>query len=150
MERIAPSRGRSGRSAPRSAARRASSCSTATSSWRSKAPTPTRRSRGSARISRAARPATRSTRACWPSSPPMRAEGSTSSEEYARVMKTLDFDEDELKLLVAAVRSYLDDFGHEEADVLRRMKQLLIKLQSQPASPPLAAPGSGLRGARGD
>lgn len=63
----------------------------------------------------------------------MRAEGSTSSEEYARVMKTLDFDEDELKLLLAAVRSYLDDFGHEEADVLRRVKQLLIKLQSQPA-----------------
>jgi len=31
------------------------------------------------------------------------------------------------------VRSYLDDFGHEEADVLRRVKQLLIKLQSQPA-----------------
>jgi len=63
----------------------------------------------------------------------MRAEGSTSSEEYARVMKTLDFDEDELTLLVAAVRSYLDDFGHEEADLLRRVKQLLIKLQSQPA-----------------
>jgi hypothetical protein len=63
----------------------------------------------------------------------MRAEGSASSEEYARVMKTLDFDEDELKLLVAAVRSYLDDFGHEEADLLRRVKQLLIKLQSQPA-----------------
>jgi hypothetical protein len=63
----------------------------------------------------------------------MPAEGSTSSEEYARVMKTLDFDEDELKLLVAAVRSYLDDFGHEEADLLRRVKQLLIKLQSRPA-----------------
>ena len=63
----------------------------------------------------------------------MRAEGAGSSEEYARVMKTLGFDEDELKLLVAAVRSYLDDFGHEEADLLRRVKQLLIKLQSQPA-----------------
>ena len=63
----------------------------------------------------------------------MRAEGRTTSEGYARVMKTLDFDEDELKLLVAAVRSYLDDFGHEEADLLRRVKQLLIKLQSQPA-----------------
>jgi len=49
------------------------------------------------------------------------------------VMKTLHFDEDELKLLVAAVRSYLDDFGHEEADVLRRVTQLLIQLQSQPA-----------------
>lgn len=63
----------------------------------------------------------------------MRAEGSTPSEEYARVMKTLDFDEDELKLLVAAVRSYLDDFGHEEADLLRRVKHLLVKLQAQPS-----------------
>jgi hypothetical protein len=48
-------------------------------------------------------------------------------------MKTLELDDDELKLLVAAVRSYLDDFGHEEADLLRRVKQLLTKLQSQPA-----------------
>jgi hypothetical protein len=46
-------------------------------------------------------------------------------------MKTLDFDEDELELLRAAVRAYLDDFGHEEADLLRRVKQLLAKLQSQ-------------------
>jgi hypothetical protein len=48
-------------------------------------------------------------------------------------MKTLELDDDELKLLVAAVRSYLDDFGHEEADLLRRVKQLLTKLQSQSA-----------------
>ena len=50
-------------------------------------------------------------------------------------MKTLDLDDDELRLLVAAVRSYLDDFGHEEADVLRRVKQLLAKLQAQPIEP---------------
>ena len=43
---------------------------------------------------------------------------------YARGMKTLE-----------AVRSYLDDFGHEEADVLRRVKQLLAKLQAEPAQP---------------
>jgi hypothetical protein len=48
-------------------------------------------------------------------------------------MKTFELDDDELKLLVAAVRSYLDDFGHEEADLLRRVKQLLAKLQSQTA-----------------
>jgi hypothetical protein len=35
-------------------------------------------------------------------------------------MKTLELDDDELRLLVAAVRSYLDDFGHEEADVAPR------------------------------
>jgi hypothetical protein len=50
-------------------------------------------------------------------------------------MKTIDLDDDELWLLVAAVRSYLDDFGHEEADVLRRVKQLLAKLQAQTIEP---------------
>jgi len=46
-------------------------------------------------------------------------------------MTTLELDDDELRLLLAAVRSYLDDFGHDEADVLRRVKQLLAKLQGQ-------------------
>ena len=45
-------------------------------------------------------------------------------------MKTFQLDDEELTLLLAAVRSYLDDFGHDEADVLRRVKQLLAKLQS--------------------
>jgi hypothetical protein len=35
---------------------------------------------------------------------------------------------DELKLIRNALHSYLDDFGHEEADVLREIKQLLEKL----------------------
>ena len=38
-------------------------------------------------------------------------------------MKTLEIDDEELSLLLAAVRSYLDDFGHEEADLLRRVKR---------------------------
>ena len=50
-------------------------------------------------------------------------------------MKTLDFDDGEMQLLVAALRSYLDDFGHEEADLLRRVKQLLAKLQEQASQP---------------
>jgi hypothetical protein len=36
--------------------------------------------------------------------------------------------DDELRLLHAALHSYLDDFGHEEADVLRRVKALIAKL----------------------
>ena len=44
-------------------------------------------------------------------------------------MKTVEVDDDELRLLLAAVHSYLDDFGHEEADLLRRAKQLLAKLR---------------------
>jgi hypothetical protein len=51
-------------------------------------------------------------------------------------MKTFELDDDELKLLLAAVRAYLDDFGHEEADVLRRVKRLLAKLQSDEAAQP--------------
>jgi negative regulator of replication initiation len=45
-------------------------------------------------------------------------------------MKTIDLSDDELRLVMAAVKSYLDDFGHEEADMLRRLKQLLAKLQA--------------------
>ena len=43
-------------------------------------------------------------------------------------MHTLELTDDELRLLHAALHSYLDDFGHEEADVLRLIKQLLAKL----------------------
>jgi hypothetical protein len=43
-------------------------------------------------------------------------------------MHKVEVDDDELRLLHAALHSYLDDFGHEEADVLRRIKELLAKL----------------------
>jgi hypothetical protein len=41
---------------------------------------------------------------------------------------TLELNEDELRLLRAALHSYLDDFGHEEADVLRQIKELMARL----------------------
>jgi hypothetical protein len=41
---------------------------------------------------------------------------------------TLELTDEELRLLQAALHAYLDDFGHEEADVLRRLKGLLAKL----------------------
>ena len=41
---------------------------------------------------------------------------------------TLELSDDEARLLHAALHSYLDDFGHEEADVLREIKELLMKL----------------------
>ena len=44
-------------------------------------------------------------------------------------MKTLELDDEELRLLLAAVRSYLDDFGHEEADVRPNVKHLHAKLR---------------------
>ena len=43
-------------------------------------------------------------------------------------MHTIELTDEELRLLNAALHSYLDDFGHEEADVLRRIKELLAKL----------------------
>jgi hypothetical protein len=49
-------------------------------------------------------------------------------------MSTIELTDDELRLVLSAVKSYLDDFGHEEADVLRRLKALLEKLQAAAAA----------------
>ena len=43
-------------------------------------------------------------------------------------MHTIELTEEELRLLHAALHAYLDDFGHEEADVLRQVKSLIAKL----------------------
>jgi hypothetical protein len=48
---------------------------------------------------------------------------------------TIELTDDELRLLHAALHSYLDDFGHNEADVLRLIKALIAKLpESGPAT----------------
>jgi hypothetical protein len=41
---------------------------------------------------------------------------------------TLELTEEELRLVRSALHAYLEDFGHEEADVLRAIKALLAKL----------------------
>jgi hypothetical protein len=46
-------------------------------------------------------------------------------------MPTLEITDAELRMIRAALRSYLDDFGHEEADMLRAIKALLAKLPEQ-------------------
>jgi hypothetical protein len=43
-------------------------------------------------------------------------------------MHTIELTDEELRIVHQALRSYLDDFGHEEADVLRLIKQVLAKL----------------------
>src|SRR2546426_9046687 len=48
-------------------------------------------------------------------------------------MQTIELSDEEMRLLYAALHSYLDDFGHEEADVLRRIKALIAKLQEPTA-----------------
>ena len=51
-------------------------------------------------------------------------------------MHRIELSDEELRLVHAALHSYLDDFGHDEADLLREIKQLLVKLP-----PPDAPPG---------
>lgn len=46
-------------------------------------------------------------------------------------MHTIELTAEELRLVQAALKSYLDDFGHEEADVLRQIKALLAKLPAE-------------------
>ena len=45
-------------------------------------------------------------------------------------MPTVQLTEEDMRLLRAALHSYLDDFGHEEADLLRQVKALIAKLPS--------------------
>jgi len=45
-------------------------------------------------------------------------------------MHTIELNDEELRLLQNALHTYLDDFGHEEADVLRLVKALIAKLKS--------------------
>ncbi len=43
-------------------------------------------------------------------------------------MNVIEVTDEELRLLHAALHSYLDDFGHKQADLLRQLKQLIAKL----------------------
>ena len=43
-------------------------------------------------------------------------------------MHTIELTDEELRLLHAALHTYLNDFGHEEADVLRKLKAIIAKL----------------------
>jgi hypothetical protein len=46
-------------------------------------------------------------------------------------MYTLELTPEELRLVHAALKAYLDDFGHEQADLLREIKALLAKLPAE-------------------
>jgi hypothetical protein len=50
-------------------------------------------------------------------------------------MSTIDLTTEEVQLLRAALNSFLDDFGHEEMDVVRRIRALLAKLPDEDPSP---------------
>jgi hypothetical protein len=48
-------------------------------------------------------------------------------------MTTIELNDDELKLVSAALHAFLDDFGHDEADVVRQVRALLAKLPDEGA-----------------
>jgi hypothetical protein len=43
-------------------------------------------------------------------------------------MPTLELTDEELRLVRSALTAYLEDFGHDEADVLRAVKAVIAKL----------------------
>jgi hypothetical protein len=50
-------------------------------------------------------------------------------------MTTIEFTDDEIKLVRTALTTFLDDFGHDQMDVLRRIQALLAKLPEDGTSP---------------
>jgi hypothetical protein len=50
-------------------------------------------------------------------------------------MHTIQLTHEELRLLQNALHAYLDDFGHEEAEVLRQVKALIAKLHPSERAP---------------
>ena len=48
-------------------------------------------------------------------------------------MATIELTDEEVTLLRNALKSFLDDFGHEEADVLARIRALMEKFPEAPA-----------------
>jgi hypothetical protein len=47
-------------------------------------------------------------------------------------MTTIELTAEELQLVRTALHSFLDDFGHDEIDVVREIKALLAKLPEEP------------------
>jgi hypothetical protein len=43
-------------------------------------------------------------------------------------MPSLEFTDEELRLVRSALTAYLEDFGHDEADILRQLKAIIAKL----------------------
>ena len=41
---------------------------------------------------------------------------------------TIELTEDEIRLVRNALKSFLDDFGHEEIDVIRQLQAIIAKL----------------------
>ena len=77
----------------------------------------------------------------FPQQPHLSPQGSVSGNPFPvwtvpgirlgrrlRAMHTIELTDEELRLVRAALNAYLEDFGHEEADVLRAVKAVIAKL----------------------
>ena len=51
-------------------------------------------------------------------------------------MTTIELTDEELTLVRSALKSFLDDFGHDEEDVVRRIEGVLAKLPETVDPPP--------------
>jgi hypothetical protein len=49
-------------------------------------------------------------------------------------MPTIELSAEELRLLREALKAFLDDFGHDEADLVAELRALLAKLPEQEAA----------------
>ena len=93
-----------------------------------------------------ARSGSPSTRSSSTSSTPTRARPSRSRARrapapdlavlYALRVATLELTAAELRLLRSALNAFLDDFGHEEADVVAEIQSLIAKLPPDEAPKP--------------
>jgi hypothetical protein len=48
-------------------------------------------------------------------------------------MHTLELTPEELRLVREAIRAFMNDFGHEEQDVVNALRAILAKLEAAPA-----------------
>ena len=57
-------------------------------------------------------------------------------------MTTIELTPEEVQLARAALQTFLDDFGHDEIDVVRRVEALLAKLPEEAPSSSACSRGS--------
>ena len=54
-------------------------------------------------------------------------------------LTVVELSDDEYRLISSALHTYLNAFGHNEADMVRAVRELLAKLESSHAAPAAAA-----------
>ena len=52
----------------------------------------------------------------------------------SRSMNPIELNDEELRLLREAVKTFMDDFGHEEQDIVNALRALLAKIEAARAA----------------